>query len=115
MIQESGGLEQEVLKRVDLVAQKFSEIAPEAWEILVRQQIIEGWMAVAWMAVPLIWLAASLWRGRQLNWKTNYHSFWEVSVGISAAILIGSVVVLVSTGIPHLLNPEFYAIQEMLP
>ena len=104
---------------LDALGTRFGATGVHLWEVLVRQQIIEGVYALGWF------LGAGV--GSYLYYKLlkyfynqegTYWDDWQVgtSVGLGICLLIIVIIGLVMTyDILGLINPEFYALKELLP
>ena len=93
-------------------------IAPEVWEILVRQVYVEavadvlGWAAVAAFGMFGLYLT----RKAEIVWKwDDFALFWLylITIAISAT---GVIAFISSTcwGFKAIMNPEYYAIQKFM-
>lgn len=118
---------------VEQLKQMAGPLALHAWEIMVRQQVIAGIQSLVTGAVLLaVAVIALIAAYRLLGWARRYEYTGDsvLSGGYSgeggmqyiaptvpvviAAILVAVAVALVNDGIAHLLNPEYYAIQDVL-
>lgn len=122
--QDSTDIQQEILSRVDLVAQKFNEIAPEAWEILLRQQYIEaGANIVVALIFAIAWIkwgapASRRWANEAEKGILRQEAGVLFGGGITLGVLAVATVIAVTMGfegVKMLLNPEYYALMELKP
>ncbi|MBU0625295.1 hypothetical protein KKF05_03060 [Patescibacteria group bacterium] len=94
----------------------LENIAPEAWRILLRQQYVEGVLCIL---IPLmfLFLAAAYWKivnsSKSLDQDMR---FWVGRViPIISFVMVGvALAIYVPHSIARFINPEFYAIQDIL-
>ena len=102
----------EILDRLDLLGAKLGVTGAHAYEVLVRQEHIDAWSLTV-LAV-LLWVVS----GYCFNLGRRYATMEErdqrmVSFIVSGFLLIiGTLVAFHAAG--RLLNPEYYAIQEIM-
>lgn len=92
-------MEQKVIELIESI----KNLAPEAWEVLVRQQIIEGW-SLAFVSALLVIFGVWITPKADDDAKPIVVMAWA-----TFAILFGVL------AFHNLINPEFQAIQELLP
>ena len=102
----------EILDRLDLLGTKLEVTGAHAYEVLVRQEHIDAWSLTV-LAV-LLWVVS----GCCFNLGRRYATMEErdqrmVSFIVSGFLLIiGTLVAFHAAG--RFLNPEYYAIQEIM-
>jgi putative Mn2+ efflux pump MntP len=101
------------------VADKIGEGAGYTWEVFVRQQVAEGVARLIW-AVALLLLTFAGYRLIRHGLKKmseDKYSDWDFAliwiVPSTVAALAFSLLAL-TTGVMHLLNPEYYAITGLI-
>ncbi len=110
------------LDKVSEMAAAAAKLAPQAWEIMVRQQVIEG---VTYSIVCVFWtiLAAVFlgWAQRVVRAGMDADTFPPNGKNVTAvfggcialALIIGCLISLPGF-VLQASNPEYYAIQELL-
>lgn len=115
------------------IADSLSKIAPQVWRIMIKQQIAK---AIVAPLGPLAWIVGAwvLWGFGKKIWKHMEDADYDVSgdwntAAINNAIRTGAIYALplvvavwntiglvgaLSYSVLHLVNPEFYAIQDLL-
>lgn len=112
----------EVLTRLDAVAEKIGEGADYFWPVLVRQQYVEATFALVFALVMLgLAFLIPAW-ARSINGRGN----WGDGTGAPSGECVGFIVLLFGflgclgwflTYVLHFgafFNPEFYALQDLL-
>lgn len=94
-------------ERIVELIESIRNLAPEAWEVLVRQQIIEGWMQVGIAGVATIFC--------MIRWMQD-----DIRDDAGAQLLVAAVWLIIAgsfavLGAMNILNPDFYAIKELMP
>lgn len=123
-------LVQEVLDRLDSVGAAISEGAVAGFEVLVRQAVISGITMTFWGTVMmLLVVGASVYLAKSANnfvanrpegyspygkWGWDSWIMPRLVVIVPAFLFIILGPTLLTDGIHHLLNPEYYALQEVL-
>lgn len=113
----------DINKLVEQIKQYAGPVAQHGWEILVKQQYIQGIQQLIWAVALFILVIVSYRLGWRL-WKwagtveldyTNDGIQWIpcVIAWIISAILVITSIALLSDGVAHLLNPEYYAVQQI--
>lgn len=113
-----------VIEELRPVADKLGEGAEYLWETLIRQMIIQGVISivigivlitVATIVIPRAYRAWVTARGERRYdlWNTTMiTSFWIGLLPLIAAIF--GFFHMFTVGIPKLINPSYYALQEIL-
>ena len=92
------------------------EVAPEVWQIAVRQVTVQAVLGLLWTAVGLLgsvgsWkLAVSLWRKH----KENEYEIWDMGAAFSfvlAVFFVGLTIMALAATLPRIINPQWYAIE----
>lgn len=104
-------------KYADKLVKVMGDIAPEAWEIMVRGQIVEGIHDLIFTAVWVAVSVGALMLGRQILKEK-----WEEDMERPAAALLGFIALFaffiamnfLSDGIMSLAAPEYQAIKELM-
>ena len=104
----------EIQEVLDVLAARFGATGEHLWSVLVRQQLIEGWMIFGSLLVALVAVSVTIPLANNQGWDKDGPG-WDVVAAICGLWFIVSFVVFGTTGIPHLLNPEFYALKILLP
>jgi len=110
---------------IDELAKQLGVAATHVYEVLVKQQFVDGVSllikAIIWVAiVSLVWFIVNKFVIK--NWKRwDRHEEVQFLLGIviAAAIVMScivgwNVVDWVTLGIKKLLNPEYYALQDLM-
>ena len=112
MIQEP--LQQEILSRIDKLAEKLGVTVEYIWPHLVRLTVIEVIGGIMLTAV-LIVAAGLCWRQQEKTEGYDAQEGWFVAA-IIVSILAGVGVLLAATlGVPILLEPEAATLRGLLP
>ncbi len=103
---------QEVLQ---VLGEQFGTTGVALWAILVKQQVVNGIATItATVVVGAVTLGALIveYNSKHPAWgDAESMSAWVAFFGsITFVILMG---VTIFSGIPHLLNPEYYALTEL--
>jgi len=102
-----------ITNSIEQLAAAIEKIVPDAWNIMVQQQIMEGWTGLAW-SVPLMLFGLSLvglsvWFGfKEKDAKEGL--VWGTIIAFTIMIAPAAFGI-VSSG-RQLLNPEYYAMQD---
>lgn len=107
-------MQQEVLTRLDALAAKLGVAAGQMWDILVRQSwLVSGIMQTAVGAAFVIMAIVGLYfMGTTDDWQEPKPR--SVSGVVLAFFGFLFAAILLSQGIPHLINPEYYALKDIL-
>jgi L-asparagine transporter-like permease len=94
----------------------LEQLTPEAWRILVRQQYVVGMLDIG---IPLMFLVLVLtfWGiCKRFNYEDDeYKVAFTKVIPVIALVIVGTVVAcLLPIGIAHFVNPEYYAIRDIL-
>ena len=116
----------EAMQHINELMEFAKGIAPEVWAIYVRQQVMIGWsQVIVYLMSTIPPLIAALW----VFWCQRRRPYWNKSNGNDypmpksfAAVVIGGVILgmlltldCFAEGCLHIMNPEYYAIQRMMP
>ncbi len=98
-------------KLEELIAAAGSKVE-QAWPYLMKQAYVEGW---CWIGVTVFVLCIAAIMLVLAIKETGDMEEFTGPAGV-AALIIGGFMGLgaILAGIPHLLNPEYYAIQDLL-
>ena len=111
---------QNISEILDALAARFGTTGVHLWEVLVRQQYVEAIWGLGFIAmtIVLIWLWVH-WIRKCMKDKEYYMEEEEVFLysvlGVVLFILAIVSIVELFTTTPGFFNPEFYALQELLP
>lgn len=110
-----------LLLGVEKISNVISDLAPEVWRIMIRQQYAE----VGAMAFVILWCVAYFifaykvrpFVDKKVEEESSYDVGWTATqvflwVGVAIAILI--IAILGCSIILHLVNPEYYALKALL-
>jgi len=113
MIQEQ--LQQEILTRIDKLAEKLGVTAEYLWPHLVRYEVASGISTIV-ASVVVTALTILVWWGFS---KTDCDSCFEFVTGACGIILSVTAIILIvvtlTTGIPSIIVPEAAAFKALLP
>ncbi len=102
-VQVAGELLEYVVQLDQRVSASFGEVAPEAWRLSVRQQYVEG---ILFLVVPALLVLLLL------IWPIFVQRFpirtWQIF------LFVVVVVACMALGIAKLVNPEYYAMMDLL-
>lgn len=105
---------QELLKRLDALADKLGTTGAYLWQVLVKQGIVTGvqdcLIGLTWL---IFWIVA-LKLGKHLreSGTENQDAGWVLTIGCNGMwIVIG---IYLYSGIAELLNPEYFALTQIL-
>ena len=111
MIQEP--LQQEILSRIDKLAEKLGVTVEYLWPQLVRLTVIEA-VTVILTAVVAIVVAIVLWvKFTKVDSYDN--EGWLVGATVMSLIAAGLIISTLCFGIPALLMPEAVTVRGLLP
>lgn len=92
-------------------------LAPDVWALMVKGQIIEGWVALS-ILVPAIALPIIAWRiYLRIDWSKDLDApfiFFAVSAVVVFMVVLTAALI-VPEAIAQILVPEYYALKELLP
>lgn len=113
----------DINKLVEQLKNYAGPLAEHGWEVLVRQQYIQGIQEFIWaVALVIIAICAIILGFKFWKWakKVEINSYNEglqyilpVMTWIVSVIMIFIAVGLTSDGVAHILNPEYYAVQQI--
>lgn len=102
---------------VDQAAKMLGSTAGHVYEILVRQQIVDGVDTILITFITLIPTAIISWKFYKYSWarkeKDRYSEMYLLIVPIVLLCLavFSTASYQIADGIQHIINPEYYAIQ----
>jgi len=105
-------IEQEVLTRVDAVIAAITDVAPEVWEIMVRQQYVYAITISVGLVASMIVFVLGFWWAVKEDWDEGP---WIAIVGIFGIVTAVLILMGILDAMPRLLNPEYYAIKALIP
>lgn len=100
---------------LDALALRFGTTGVYLWGVLVRQQVVMGVMVtLSAMLFFIICMWALMAEARR---KTPWYDFTGPSITavISGVLGLGFLISALTYGIPAMLNPEYYALMDLLP
>ena len=110
---------------IDALAAKLSVPAAHLYGVLTMQAKVEAVKAIAW--VPLIavawfaWWKVLSWARKNYDEADNNYSEWGMIatvIGLTGAVALlvatAQVAILLADGVGYLVNPEFYAVRQIL-
>lgn len=108
---------QQVTQAITPLAQKLGQGAEQLYKIYTRQQFINGityliWALILTIASTVVYrLGKSIWKKEpDLDDARFFGGFVLV---LAVALLVGAVVLLTS-GLQHLLNPQYFTVQQII-
>jgi TRAP-type C4-dicarboxylate transport system permease small subunit len=113
---------EKVTQYIDALAAKLGVAAEHVYGVLVRQQVADGVVGLSIFAFLLVLLVISIYLAIKFISKSengeDVEGFIAGAFGF-AAIIIGAIVLIqviffVPSDIKQLINPEYYAIREIL-
>jgi hypothetical protein len=102
------------------LATKLGEGAAHVYAIYVREQYVSGVGSIIWSVVWLLLSAAVIVGASKLfRWASKEDEEEVMTAAVIMGTGLGLVILVIATscldsGIQHLLNPEYYAIQDIL-
>jgi hypothetical protein len=97
---------------ITVLAEKLKQPAEHVYGILVKQSLVQGWsIFVAFIIATILFVIVFI--GAIKNWANAEETFGFLSIILGVCWLI-AIVILISDGLPRLLNPEYEAIQQIL-
>jgi hypothetical protein len=114
-------MNEEVLKRLDLLAAKLSTTGAHLWEVLVKQAYAEAadlfiWMIAA-LALTVVFIALSrrmFRRSNEVGENKGDHIFVGVVSALAAVLTSTLAVSSFASIIKTLMNPEYFALTKIL-
>lgn len=112
---------QELLKRLDTLADKLGTTAAYLWHVLVKQRIAEGieniliglvWTEL-WIAILIISHKMRTKIAQESDEKDNWIAGGYAVLGVGQMCLLGIGTYLFD-GIVQLINPEYFALERLL-
>lgn len=111
--------EEEILKRIDALAEKLGVASEHVWGVLVKQAVLEGAIGLSLWVIATVGLSLTArFVTKELLEMAKYKEdrlFGTVVPAVFVFILVGIPgITLLSTWIGKIANPEYYAFQEIL-
>lgn len=113
----------DINKLVEQLKNYAGPLAEHGWEVLVRQQYIQGVQQIIWAVALLIFVVIGYFLGKKLwKWAGKFELGYgdqgmqyipAVVMWVASVILLFVAVFEVTDGIGHMLNPEYYAVQQI--
>jgi hypothetical protein len=104
-----------VTQYIDALAAKLDVAAEHVYGVLVRQQVADGVVGLSIFAFFLALLITSIYlTGRFIDKDTETAEILATVSAIIGLIVLAEVIFFVPTDIKQLINPEYYAIREIL-
>ncbi len=101
---------------LDALATRFGATGEYLWEILVRQQIVEGIIGICATVVFVVVVSILGFLQWHHDEDFGYDPFpYTVPLSICIILLTIFGLTMMLVGIPQLLNPEYYALKAILP
>ena len=111
MIQEP--LQQEILSRIDKLADQLGVTVEYLCPQLVRLTVIEGVTCILAMIVTVV-IAGALWI-KTGNTDSYDNEGWVIATGVATVVAAIFVIVVIGYSIPALLAPEAVTLKGLLP
>ena len=107
---------QEVLKRLDTLAEKLGTTAAYLWSVLCKQAISDGISSLIWGVLFVIFYVITFSLSNRLRKSKNEDKIVGGWLLFAAAHVIGlSIAVYFMTdAVQHFINPGYYALHEVL-
>jgi len=111
------GLSNEILSKLDALAQKIGVTVEQIWPWLVKQQYIDA--IIPLVLLPIITIIAYFVFKRvvKIDWKA-YDNNYEQIVGSSIAFMVVIAVIMAGIvfidNISKLFNPEYWALKDLM-
>lgn len=110
---------------IGAMADAAKKVAPHAWEVLVRQQVLDGWVTVgAWALCLVLGVAYTRWASKDWSEKSpkDYLPFGlsgraffrAVTSAVVWLCLFVGLMANVTDAVKQIANPEYYAIKDLL-
>lgn len=121
-MQTQSQIPQEILQKLDTLAQKLGVTAQYLWGVLVKQGRIEAItdlvVAAAWGAGFLSLGALAIWGFKQIKKEDCFDEGFLVGLlftgGIGSLICLGLTISYTIATITPLMNPEYWALQQVM-
>jgi cytochrome bd-type quinol oxidase subunit 2 len=113
---------EELLKRLDVLAAKLGVTAQYLWTVLVKQAHIEAAMDTFWAVVFIALLVSGViclrWSIKKINDPDTYNEEGWIALSTFSGIVIFAGLILVpvftSSAIAEHFNPEYWALEKIL-
>src|ERR1017187_7037314 len=110
-------ISEELLKRLDVLAQKMGTTIDHLWQVLVRQAYIEAYLAIFWIIISAVIITVSC---RYILKSVEMDEEDPISAGrVTISITLGVLAVILFIvaccnvfSIGYLFNPEYYALGQ---
>ncbi len=113
-------MNEEILKRIDLLAAKIGVVGAHLWDVLVRQARIEAYESLGYsvffgiLSAVMFFVARKLYLG-----DTKPGSYRDTEGWQFVLVIFGAVAFFVTCGIfsnvpSAILNPEYWALRELI-
>jgi hypothetical protein len=114
-------LNQEILNRLDLLAEKLGVTVEMLWKVCVKQAYIDGYYSIFWIVFGLFIIAITFYTGKKVWEKVDEgDGYWKTDKKVAVVVIflcmnIFSVVSIVDgiNGTKKIINPEYYAFREI--
>lgn len=111
----------ELLKRLDLLAQKLGVTIEHLWQVLVRQAYIEAYFAIFWVILSVVLVTVAcryIVKTIDIAVKNNYDERLSGRIVMSFVLGILALTSLMAaltqcSDFGYLFNPEFYALDQV--
>lgn len=116
-------MKEEILKRIDAVAEKFGVTSGQLWQIFVAQQKVEGFSHLAWAFFNSIVVVAGVFAFRWGNKKLKETSLYTDEDTCYIVMIVGSIVSLLFSlfvlinldcAFTEFLNPDYAAFKTLV-
>ena len=112
-------MEEEILKRIDQLADFIQAKSPLVWEVFCKQQITEGIVSAIFLAlsIPFLLFALHVLKTKPEWAKDGFgdNLGGTALIAISGTITLVAAIIFLCMGLLRLLNPEYYAIMTLRP
>jgi len=114
-------IKQEIFKRLDVLADKLGVAAGHLWAVLVRQALATAVADLVIVFLSAIGLVIAIkvflygWKmGMEDDWDDGSNFFLSLCGGIGTVLALMGVFSYLYEGIMYLVNPEYFALQQIL-
>lgn len=113
---------QEILKRLDSIGAKLGEGVAFSWEVFMRQALwvdgvfsVIGYVVLMFLAVRCFaWAKAACKRAQGSDDDNLLDFLGPIGAAVGGAILSVSSVYGIWDGVAHVLNPQYYALMDLV-
>ena len=106
-------MKEEILKRLDILAAKFSTTADHLWGVLIKQARVEAISDALLLCAVLVGVWYTIKWGRWIVTKCEDEIVW-IPFGLVSIVLIVIGIVCLTSIPTELLNPEYFALKRVL-